>query len=191
MGKYRTFSNKIAHFDGRLDPRKSVFHGNAQHGCKESPGNLSVRRKFLWAKCKESSFYRQHKGCSHRLLIALIFVSSLFLNTPHCSAAPTAEELKAPIELIVHDSSVTSTGNFSQRVNFTDAFEDSSSWQSSIPRNCTRPSSEEFPADLFTLEQRQNGAIAIHFFALCYMLYALLVVCDAYFVPAIECICQG
>lgn len=191
MGKYRTFLNKIVHFDGRLDPRKSVVHGNAQHGCKESPGNLSVRRKFLWAKCKESSFCQhQHKVRSHPLLIGLICVSSLLLITPQSSASPVTE-LEAPIGLIVDDSSVPSTDNFSQKGNFTDTFEDSRSWQSSIPSNCTRPSSEEFPADLFTLEQRKNGAIAIHFFALCYMLYALLVVCDAYFVPAIECICQG
>ncbi len=191
MGKYRTFFNKIVHFDGRLDPRKSVLHGNAQHGCKESPRNLSVRRKFLWAKCKESSFYsHQHKVCSHRLLIGLIFASSLLLNSPQCSASPFTE-LKASVGLIVDDSSAPSTGNFSEKVNFTDSFENSHSWHSSVPSNCSRPSSEEFPADLFTLEQRKNGAIAIHFFALCYMLYALLVVCDAYFVPAIECICQG
>ena len=43
-----------------------------------------------------------------------------------------------------------------------------------------------FPKDAFTLEQRQNGAIIFHIIGVLYMVYALALVCDNFFVPAIE-----
>ncbi|TKR60979.1 hypothetical protein L596_028154 [Steinernema carpocapsae] len=42
-----------------------------------------------------------------------------------------------------------------------------------------------FPSDLFSLEQRQKGAIVLHFAGLIYMFIALAIVCDEYFVPAL------
>ena len=45
-----------------------------------------------------------------------------------------------------------------------------------------------FPDDLFTLEQRKNGALILHFIGIFYMFIALAMVCDDYFVPALEVI---
>lgn len=57
--------------------------------------------------------------------------------------------------------------------------------------NCSRPSAEDFPPDLFSPEARRSGAIILHFLVTVYLFYALLLVCDEYFVPAVESICRG
>ena len=58
--------------------------------------------------------------------------------------------------------------------------------------NCTsEEDASNFPNDLFSLEERQHGAIAVHFLAVLYVFYAVLIICDEYFVPAIESICRG
>lgn len=57
--------------------------------------------------------------------------------------------------------------------------------------NCTPPAIDDFPKDLFTEKQRQGGAVALHALASLYLFVALAVVCDKYFVPAVEKICHG
>lgn len=57
--------------------------------------------------------------------------------------------------------------------------------------NCTPPAIEDFPGDLFTRHQRQAGAVVFHVTVSLYLFLALAVVCDKYFVPAVEKICQG
>lgn len=44
----------------------------------------------------------------------------------------------------------------------------------------------EFPNDLFTNQQRNSGAIIIHFLVLTYMFSALAIVCDTFFESALE-----
>lgn len=57
--------------------------------------------------------------------------------------------------------------------------------------NCTPPAIDDFPPDLFTRQQRQGGAVIFHIAVSLYLFLALAVVCDRYFVPAVEKICQG
>lgn len=47
-----------------------------------------------------------------------------------------------------------------------------------------------FPEDLFTLEQRRNGAIILHILGVVYMFVALAIVCDEFFVPALDVIIE-
>eukprot|EP00092_Neocalanus_flemingeri_P038599 GFUD01042028.1.p1 GENE.GFUD01042028.1~~GFUD01042028.1.p1 ORF type:complete len:630 (-),score=140.10 GFUD01042028.1:372-2261(-) len=47
-----------------------------------------------------------------------------------------------------------------------------------------------FPPDAFTDEQRANGAIVFHVIGILYMFYALALVCDHYFVPALDVIIE-
>lgn len=47
-----------------------------------------------------------------------------------------------------------------------------------------------FPTDLFTLEQRQNGAVAFHIIGVIYMFVALAIVCDEFFVPSLDVIIE-
>lgn len=58
-------------------------------------------------------------------------------------------------------------------------------------RNCTLPAVDDFPSDIFTPEQRLRGAIVFHVATSLYLFVALAVVCDKYFVPAVERICKG
>ncbi|GMT28202.1 hypothetical protein PFISCL1PPCAC_19499, partial [Pristionchus fissidentatus] len=43
----------------------------------------------------------------------------------------------------------------------------------------------QFPPDLFTIDQRQKGAVILHVIGLIYMFVALAIVCDEFFVPAL------
>jgi hypothetical protein len=61
----------------------------------------------------------------------------------------------------------------------------------SFTHNCTPPAIDDFPKDLFTETQRQDGAVVLHVIVSLYLFFALAVVCDKYFVPAVERICQG
>uniref|UniRef100_A0A6M2DWZ8 Putative k+-dependent ca2+/na+ exchanger nckx1 n=1 Tax=Xenopsylla cheopis TaxID=163159 RepID=A0A6M2DWZ8_XENCH len=56
---------------------------------------------------------------------------------------------------------------------------------------CVAPSSiEDFPEDLFTDEQLKKGAVILHFIAAVYCFTLLAVVCNDYFIPSVECICE-
>ncbi|XP_011150533.1 sodium/potassium/calcium exchanger 3 isoform X1 [Harpegnathos saltator] len=57
--------------------------------------------------------------------------------------------------------------------------------------NCTPPAIEDFPHDLFDEEQRQGGAVVVHVIVSLYLFIALAVVCDKFFVPAVEKICHA
>ncbi|KAJ6661330.1 hypothetical protein lerEdw1_014958, partial [Lerista edwardsae] len=52
------------------------------------------------------------------------------------------------------------------------------------------PALHEFPSDIFTNENRRHGAILLHAFCAVYMFYALAIVCDDFFVPSLEKICE-
>jgi sodium/potassium/calcium exchanger 2 len=47
-----------------------------------------------------------------------------------------------------------------------------------------------FPADLFTQEERQRGAVVLHVAGVVYMFVALAVVCDEFFVPSLDVIIE-
>ena len=51
--------------------------------------------------------------------------------------------------------------------------------------NQTNSTGGTYPTDLFSLEQKRNGAVVFHFFGLCYMFVALAIVCDEFFVPSL------
>ncbi|XP_046743685.1 sodium/potassium/calcium exchanger 4 isoform X2 [Diprion similis] len=57
--------------------------------------------------------------------------------------------------------------------------------------NCTPPAIEDFPYDLFNEKQRQDGAVVVHVIVSLYLFIALAVVCDKFFVPAVEKICHA
>lgn len=48
----------------------------------------------------------------------------------------------------------------------------------------------DYPADLFSLEQRRQGAVALHIFGMLYMFISLAIVCDEFFVPALTVITE-
>lgn len=60
-----------------------------------------------------------------------------------------------------------------------------------ILRNCTPPAIDDFPPGLFTEAQRQHGAIVVHALVSIYLFIALAVVCEKFFVPAVDRLCLG
>ncbi|GFS17373.1 protein Sodium/potassium/calcium exchanger [Elysia marginata] len=56
--------------------------------------------------------------------------------------------------------------------------------------NCTPRAVEQFPRDIFSQQERKEGAIILHVIAVIYMFLALSIVCDSYFVPALEVLCD-
>lgn len=58
-------------------------------------------------------------------------------------------------------------------------------------RNCTPAAIFEFPSDGFTREERKHGWITVHLLIACYCFWLLAIVCDDYFVPAIELMCKS
>lgn len=46
----------------------------------------------------------------------------------------------------------------------------------------------QFPEDIFTPQQRRHGAVVLHVLGLAYMFVALAIVCDEFFVPALDVI---
>uniref|UniRef100_A0A1A8GU56 Solute carrier family 24 (Sodium/potassium/calcium exchanger), member 3 n=1 Tax=Nothobranchius korthausae TaxID=1143690 RepID=A0A1A8GU56_9TELE len=58
------------------------------------------------------------------------------------------------------------------------------------PKNCTAPALHEFPTDLFSHQERTEGAVVLHVLCTIYMFCALALVCDDYFVPSLEKICE-
>lgn len=59
------------------------------------------------------------------------------------------------------------------------------------PANCSHSSAEDFPPDIFSIEAKRHGAILFHFFVAVYLCYAILLVCQEYFVPSVESVCRG
>ncbi|KAG7512517.1 sodium/potassium/calcium exchanger 3-like [Solea senegalensis] len=57
-------------------------------------------------------------------------------------------------------------------------------------KNCTEPAIHEFPRDYFTNQERAEGAVGLHVLCAVYMFYALAIVCDDYFVPSLEKLCE-
>ena len=55
---------------------------------------------------------------------------------------------------------------------------------------CNPPAIDEFPPDFFTQEQRTNGGIIVHILIATYLIFALGAICDDFFVPVLEKICD-
>mmetsp|Transcript_13809 Transcript_13809/g.19172 ORF Transcript_13809/g.19172 Transcript_13809/m.19172 type:complete len:533 (-) Transcript_13809:960-2558(-) len=49
---------------------------------------------------------------------------------------------------------------------------------------------DQYPDDLFTKEQRQQGAVILHIIGVMYMFCALAIICDEFFVPSLDVICH-
>lgn len=56
---------------------------------------------------------------------------------------------------------------------------------------CIRPAIEQFPEPLMNKKARQYGGLIIHIAVAIYMFIGLAVVCDDYFVPALDKISDG
>ncbi|XP_065808856.1 sodium/potassium/calcium exchanger 5 isoform X2 [Labrus bergylta] len=53
---------------------------------------------------------------------------------------------------------------------------------------CSASQTTEFPEGFFTLQERKDGGLVIYFMLIFYMLLAVAIVCDDYFLPSLEVI---
>lgn len=56
--------------------------------------------------------------------------------------------------------------------------------------NMTEEKAPLFPHDLFTIQERRRGAVILHVIGVVYMFVALAIVCDEFFVPALDVIIE-
>ncbi|XP_051776660.1 sodium/potassium/calcium exchanger 5 [Erpetoichthys calabaricus] len=56
--------------------------------------------------------------------------------------------------------------------------------------HCVAPPSSEFPEAFFNEQERKDGGIVIHFIIIFYMLLAISIVCNDYFLPSLEIISE-
>eukprot|EP00753_Platysulcus_tardus_P018171 PLAT6755.2.p1 GENE.PLAT6755.2~~PLAT6755.2.p1 ORF type:complete len:678 (+),score=402.06 PLAT6755.2:51-2084(+) len=57
-------------------------------------------------------------------------------------------------------------------------------------RQLQQDGGSEFPADLISQDAKNQGALVVHFLVMLYMFLGLAIVCDEYFVSALEVICE-
>jgi len=57
--------------------------------------------------------------------------------------------------------------------------------------NCTPAAIDEFPGDFFSPVQRNKGGILLHIAIAVYLIFSLAIICDDYFVPVLEIICES
>lgn len=55
---------------------------------------------------------------------------------------------------------------------------------------CISPQASEFPDGFFTVQERKDGGLVIYFMIIFYMLLAVAIVCDDYFLPSLEVISE-
>lgn len=55
---------------------------------------------------------------------------------------------------------------------------------------CIAPQASEFPEGFFTVQERKDGGLVIYFMLIFYMLLAVSIVCDDYFLPSLEVISE-
>ncbi|XP_054900759.1 sodium/potassium/calcium exchanger 5 [Poeciliopsis prolifica] len=55
---------------------------------------------------------------------------------------------------------------------------------------CVAPQASEFPEGFFTVQERKDGGLVIYFMIIFYMLLAVSIVCDDYFLPSLEVISE-
>lgn len=58
-------------------------------------------------------------------------------------------------------------------------------------KNCTNAAILELPSDGLTRAERKQGWVIIHLLLACYCFWFLATICDDYFVPAIQNICNS
>lgn len=57
--------------------------------------------------------------------------------------------------------------------------------------NCTQPAIEQFPRPLMSSAARRSGGLILHILISFYMFLGIAIVCDEYFVPSLEMICDS
>ncbi|KAK8748011.1 hypothetical protein OTU49_016269 [Cherax quadricarinatus] len=100
--------------------------------------------------------------------------------------------LRHPGESVAPEAEASSAGLVSRHLLQDDEENYSSSSPSSPPQeNCTLPAIEQFPRGFMSPSARKSGGLIVHIIITIYMFVGIAIVCDEYFVPSLEMICDG
>ncbi|XP_071782664.1 sodium/potassium/calcium exchanger 2 [Centroberyx gerrardi] len=150
------------------------------------------RRPILGATCKRQGHQRlRRKLRPVRILgfvLSLVAISAVSLSFSALSwSSGGLSEPLLPQESL-HQSAPHRTLLFTQRQRDPNVSADMPIAMKSSAAN--NESQGEYPTDLFTLEERRQGAVVLHIFGMLYMFIALAIVCDEFFVPALTVITE-
>jgi len=96
-------------------------------------------------------------------------------------------ELTFLLEINVHHRSERSISSFTRKWTASRGY----MFHNKTDVNCTPPAIDEFPSDGLSRTGRKSGWIAIHILIALYCFWFLAVICDDYFIPALEQICAS
>ncbi|XP_077379519.1 sodium/potassium/calcium exchanger 3-like [Festucalex cinctus] len=146
-----------------------------------SPPGIRLRNCPAQVMAKQKKTKARRKRRKELLLIQICLFGGLLL---------VVKGLPFLADASGSDRSTSQQERWEGRRKLLQTMDNSSTVEMDIEKNCTSPALHEFPTDLFTNKERTEGAVALHVLCTIYMFCALAVVCDDYFVPSLEKICE-
>ncbi|XP_064111022.1 sodium/potassium/calcium exchanger Nckx30C-like isoform X6 [Macrobrachium nipponense] len=149
------------------------------------PKNASIRRRRRWHGLP------QLVGVTV-FTFAFVGVSILLQDTPPSFQSSSSSAAAALVTSRLSHPHVVRTRSLKQVSTTTSFYTEE---ETDVPLveelNATKPQNDPlFPPDLFTPEERKQGAIILHVMGMIYMFVALALVCDEFFVPALDVIIE-
>lgn len=125
----------------------------------------SVWRKFTWIFTI--------------VFLALLTVTMLLISEPDQNDHQQMSGTSFLVDPNLYESHVSMSRHLLQLPN-----------QTSREETSSLANDPKFPKDLFTMSQRRHGAVIFHIFGMVYMFVALAIVCDEFFIPALDVITE-
>ncbi|KAM7024803.1 sodium/potassium/calcium exchanger 2 [Acridotheres tristis] len=113
-------------------------------------------------------------------------MSAFFKMEPHSMALVSSLDSQKP----VHGHQRTLLDFTEQNENGTPDPRASMKYEAGHENETDDHAKGEYPEDLFSLEQRRQGAVILHIIGMIYMFIALAIVCDEFFVPSLTVITE-
>ncbi|XP_013875617.1 sodium/potassium/calcium exchanger 3 [Austrofundulus limnaeus] len=135
-------------------------------------GEMLTRRRSKGRRRKRTELYGIQMCFAGVLLGLVVGLRSVVQRAGYVSSSLVVEEARWESRHLLQD-------------------DNESKLYSEPEKNCTEPAIHEFPRDYFSNQERVDGAVGLHVLCAVYMFYALALVCDDYFVPSLEKICEN
>ncbi|XP_045557216.1 sodium/potassium/calcium exchanger 2 isoform X4 [Salmo salar] len=156
--------------------------------------DMVVQRPFLDATCKR----HRHQNLLRKLrpIRILGFVFSLVaISAISFSFSALTWSSGTHLELLLPQEALLQSGPAPHRTLLSTQHQRDPNVSANMPvamRSSAdgNESQGDYPTDLFTLEERRQGAVVLHMFGMLYMFISLAIVCDEFFVPALTVITE-
>lgn len=144
------------------------------------PSPNTTRKHGIRSKRRTRHRYLIRSGC---VFVSMIF--SFFFFSPRSPLYSYGPDNQSP----AHD------GNFNRKLLQTSPTTDAPAKNATkkvLLKGCVEEGKGDalFPEDMFECDQLRSGAVILHILGILYMFYALALVCDEFFVPALDVITE-